>query len=253
MSLTVGEISVPDLPIFFTMFLTIYLIAYSIVFRSWKSQIRPEASSCLISIFHGTPAVFLATNAVFSSPSRSFSSFNTDSQNTVLDFSVAYFLTDLIHYVVFYPSDVLFIGHHLATLFVFLTCRFLVFHGACAILGLLILAEVTSACQNAWTLAGARKSDPESRSAAKVYDLLSPPFYAFYSVVRGVLGPLFFVKMVSSYARGEAKGVIPNWLWVSWAIVVGTAISVSILWIWNLWIELFRERKDKVRQDKKVR
>ncbi|KAJ4882838.1 DNA-binding storekeeper protein-related [Raphanus sativus] len=256
MSINVGETSVPDLPLFFTMFLIIYLIAYLIVFRNWKPQIRPEASSCLISIFHGTPAVFLASRAVFSSSSGfSFSSANTAAQNTVLDFSVAYFLTDLLHYVVFYPGDVLFIGHHLATLFVFLTCRFLVSHGACAILGLLILAEVTSACQNAWTLAGARKSDPESRLAVKVYDFLSPPFYAFYSVVRGVLGPLFFGKMVASYARGEADGVIPNWLWVSWAVVVGTAITVSILWIWNLWIELFRERKAKLGQEdkKKVR
>lgn len=90
--------------------------------------------------------------------------------------------------------------------------------------------------------------------AVKVYDLLSPPFYAFYSLVRGVLGPLFFGKMVASYARGEANGVIPNWLWVSWAVVVGTAITVSILWIWNLWIELFRERKaKKLGQDKKIR
>ncbi|KAG2273962.1 hypothetical protein Bca52824_056517 [Brassica carinata] len=158
--------------------------------------------------------LFLASRAVFSiSSGFSFSSANTAAQNTVLDFSVAYFLTDLLHYIVFYPSDVLFIGHHVATLFVFLTCRFLVSHGACAILGLLILAEVTSACQNAWTLAGARKSDPS----------LDWPS----NVVRGVLGPLFFGKMVASYARGEANGVIPNWLWVSWAVVVGTAITTQ--------------------------
>ncbi|KAG2300506.1 hypothetical protein Bca52824_036978 [Brassica carinata] len=247
MSINVFKTSVPDLPLFFTNHSGLL-----IVLPQWKPQIRPEAS-CLISIFHGTPAVFLASRAVFSiSSGFSFSSANTAAQNTVLDFSVAYFLTDLLHYIVFYPSDVLFIGQ--ATLFVFLTCRFLVSHGACAILGLLILAEVTSACQNAWTLAGARKSDPESRLAVKVYDLLSPPFYLYYSVVRGVLGPLFFGKMVASYARGEANGVIPNWLWVSWAVVVGTAITVSILWIWNLWIELFRERKaKKLGQDKKVR
>ncbi|KFK25658.1 hypothetical protein AALP_AA8G143000 [Arabis alpina] len=251
MSIKIGEFSIPDLPLFFTMFTIIYLIAYFIVFRNWKPQIRPEASSCLISIFHGTPAVFLASRAVFSSPSNSFSSVNTADQNTVLDFSVAYFLTDLFHYIVFYPKDVLFIGHHVATLFVFLTCRFFVFHGACAILGLLILAEVTSACQNAWTLAGARKND--DGLALKVYDLLTPPFYMFYSIVRGVLGPLFFGKMVAFYANGGAQGVIPNWLWISWAVVVGTAITVSILWIWNLWIELFRERKIKLSQGKKGR
>jgi len=60
--------------------------------------------------------------------------------------------------------------------------------------------------------------------------------------------------MVAFYARGGAHGVIPNWLWISWAIVVGIAITVSILWIWNLWIELFSERKaNKIRVDKKIR
>lgn len=81
-----------------------------------------------------------------------------------------------------------------------------------------------------------------------MYDLLSPPFYGFYSVVRRVLGPLFFGKMVASYAGGEAERVIPTWLWplwVSWAVVVGSAITVSIRWIWNLWIEWFRVRRGK--------
>ncbi|CAN6969217.1 unnamed protein product, partial [Brassica oleracea var. botrytis] len=55
-------------------------------------------------------------------------------------------------------------------------------------------------------------------------------------------------SMVASYAGGEAERVIPTWLWplwVSWAIVVGSAITVSIRWIWNLWIEWFRVRRGK--------
>ncbi|KAJ8775033.1 hypothetical protein K2173_020037 [Erythroxylum novogranatense] len=131
---------------------------------------------------------------------------------------------DLLHYLIFYPSNVLFIGHHLATLFVFLTCRYLVQHGAYAILALLVLAEVTSACQNAWTLANARRMNNEF--AAKVFDVLSPPFYVFYSVARGFLGPYFVYQMGSSYISG--------WVWVSWLIVVTLAIFVSILWVSNL-------------------
>ncbi|GMY17225.1 TLC domain-containing protein At5g14285 isoform X1 [Fagus crenata] len=119
---------------------------------------------------------------------------------------------DLLHYIAFFPNDLLFIGHHLATLFVFVTCRFLVHHGACAILALLVLAESTSACQNAWTLAKARRDDVALSLAEKVCGLLSPPFYALYSIVR--------------------------------------AISVSILWISNLWLELFRKRMSKL--EKKV-
>ncbi|KAJ8750395.1 hypothetical protein K2173_014310 [Erythroxylum novogranatense] len=232
------------LPAFFAFFLFIYFMAYFAVFRNWPLAARPEAASCMISIFHGTPAVVLASAAILADPLRSFSSANTAAQNSVLEFSVAYFLMDLIHYLIFYPSDVLFIGHHLATLFVFLTCRYLTHHGAYAILTLLILAEVTSACQNVWTLANARRLD--NAFAAKVFDVLSPPFYTLYLVVRGFLGPYFVLQMGSSYISGVAEGVIPKWVWVSWLVVVGLAISVSILWISNLWVQLYRERSAKL-------
>ncbi|KAK4392901.1 TLC domain-containing protein [Sesamum angolense] len=236
------------LPLFFAGYLILYLIAYFIIFRSWAPRLRPEASSCAISLAHGTPAVFLAFRAILSDPARDFHSQNTPFQSLVLDYSIAYFLMDLVHYLIFYPTDVLFIGHHLATLFVFLTCRYVVYHGAFAILVLLILAEVTSLCQNVWTLASARRSD--LKFAAKLYDFLSPPFYALYSVVRGLLGPYFVYRMLVFYSSGAADSVIPKWVWISWVFVVFTAISVSILWISNLWIQMYRERMKKV--EKKV-
>ncbi|KAK6155265.1 hypothetical protein DH2020_009513 [Rehmannia glutinosa] len=212
-------------------------------------KLRPEASSCVISLAHGTPAVILACRAILSDPARDFNSPNTPLQSLVLDYSIAYFLMDLVHYLIFYPSDILFIGHHLATLFVFVTCRYVVYHGAFAILVLLILAEVTSLCQNVWTLASARRSD--LKFAAKVYDFLSPPFYALYSVVRGFLGPYFVYRMFAFYLSGAADRVIPKWVWMSWVLIVVTAISVSILWISNLWIEFYRERERKI--EKKVK
>lgn len=237
------------LSLFFAGYLILYLIAYSILFRSWPSRLRPEASSCAISLAHGTPAVLLAARAILSDPAHDFHSPNTPLQGLVLDYSIAYFLMDLVHYLIFYPTDVLFIGHHLATLFVFVTCRYVVYHGAFAILVLLVLAEVTSFCQNVWTLASARRSDVEF--AAKVYDLLSPPFYALYSVVRGFLGPYFVYRMLAFYLTGAADAVIPKWVWISWLLVVVVAISVSILWIMNLWVVFFREKNKKA--EKKVR
>ncbi|KAL3526323.1 hypothetical protein ACH5RR_010979 [Cinchona calisaya] len=240
---------IPNLPLFFTVYLILYFIAYLFIFRNWAPKFRPEASSCIISLAHGTPAVFLATRAILSDPNRNFHSQNTPLQSLVLDYSIAYFLMDLCHYLIFYPRDVLFIGHHLATLFVFVTCRYFVFHGAYAILVLLILAEVTSFCQNAWTLAAASRSDSEF--AARAYHLLSPPFYALYTVVRAFAGPFFVYQMLVFYLSGIADHVIPRWVWVSWIIVVVMAISVSILWISNLWIELYRERSTK--HGKKIR
>ncbi|KAE8697108.1 homeobox-leucine zipper protein ATHB-21-like [Hibiscus syriacus] len=151
------------------MFLILYLIAYFIVFRSWSPKIRPEASSCFISLFHGTPAVFLATFAILLDQNRGFSSSNTETQNLVLDYSIAYFLTDLLHYLIFpfrHPFHCSSFGDTLR----FVTCRHVVFHGSFAILSLLILAEVTSFCQNVWTLATARRHDNEL--AARLFVLI---------------------------------------------------------------------------------
>ncbi|XP_020573343.1 TLC domain-containing protein At5g14285-like [Phalaenopsis equestris] len=227
-------------PSFFALFSIIYLIGYSLVFRTWHPKPRLDASSCLISLAHGTPAVFLAISSLLANPS-SFASPNSDFQNLVLDFSIAYFAVDLLHLFIFFPADFLFIAHHLATLFVFVTCRYLVRHGAFSILVLLVLAELTSAFQNIWTLAGLRRE--EFPMAENVHRILSPPFFALYSIMRGLLGPLFFLKMSMFYLSGAADDVISRWILVSWIVVVGGAILVSIIWITNHWMKLFRERK----------
>lgn len=228
-------------PDFFALFSVIYLIGYALVFRTWNPNNRRNASSCLISLAHGTPAVLLSVAALLADPSSSFASPNSESHNLVLDFSIAYFAVDLLHFLIFLPGDILFIAHHLATLFVFLTCRHLVLHGAFSVLVLLAIAEATSAFQNIWTLAGLRRE--ELPMAANVYRILSPPFFALYSIMRGLLGPLFFVKMSVFYLSGEAGDVISWWVLVAWIVVIGGAIFVSILWISNLWMEMFRERK----------
>ncbi|XP_041020449.1 TLC domain-containing protein At5g14285-like [Juglans microcarpa x Juglans regia] len=167
----------------------------------------------------------------------------------VLNYNIAYFLMDLLHFIVFNPRDLLFIANHLVTLFIFLTSWYLVSHGAYAILVLLILAEITSACQNTWTLAIARKND--AVFAVKLYDLLSAPFYTVHSIVRGLVVPYFVYKMFAFYASGAAKSVIPKRVQVSWIVVILIDISVSILWVSNLWAEFYRERMGKL--DKKIR
>eukprot|EP00262_Sarcandra_glabra_P011064 TRINITY_DN26762_c0_g1_i1.p1 TRINITY_DN26762_c0_g1~~TRINITY_DN26762_c0_g1_i1.p1 ORF type:complete len:247 (-),score=6.76 TRINITY_DN26762_c0_g1_i1:359-1099(-) len=238
--------SFSTLPIFFSMFICIYILGYFGVFRNWNPKYRPEASSCFISLAHGTPAVFLALFAILTQSQRGFASPNTDFQNLVLDFSITYFLVDLLHYLIFFPNDFIFISHHLATLFVFVTCRYLVLHGAFAILVLLVLAELTSACQNTWTLANARRADLPA--AAKLYELLSPPFYTFYTLVRGFAGPIFVYEMGVFYLSGAADNVIPRWVSVSWMVVVVMAISVSILWVINHWMELYKERVGRLKK-----
>ncbi|GAB2275425.1 hypothetical protein Dimus_010181 [Dionaea muscipula] len=226
--------SIPDLVRFLPIFLSIYTISYLYIFRDWKRKSRLEAASCATSLCHGTPALLMASLSLLHDQNPSFASPNTQFQNRVLDYSIAYFILDLVHYLIFYPEDILFILHHLATLFVFVTCRYLVSHGAFAILVLLILAEVTSLLQNIWTLANSRRG--EVQFAAKVYAFLSPPFYALYSLVRGFIGPYFVYTMGAFYVSGAADDVIPRWVWASWMAVVVSAIAVSILWIWNLFL-----------------
>ncbi|XP_073291912.1 TLC domain-containing protein At5g14285-like [Primulina huaijiensis] len=198
------------LALFLIMYFIIYLTAFFIFFWARAPDLRPKASSCSISLAHGTPAVFLSSYVILSDPSIHFHSPNS-LQNLVLEYSIAYFLMDLLHPLVFSSTDVLYIDHHLCTLFVFLICRYVAYHGAFAILVLLILAEVTSFCQNLWTLAGARRSD--LKFAAMLYDFLSPPFYAFYTIIRGFLASYFVYQML---VRGAGHGAIPQWVWISW-------------------------------------
>ena len=113
---------------------------------------------------------------------------NTPLENAVMEFSIAYFLVDSMHYLVFFPDDFVFIAHHLATFFVMASCRYFVGHGGLTVMSLLFLAEITSACQNAWTLA--RIARLESSQVALIYKILSPLFYSFYTFILGFVAPI---------------------------------------------------------------
>ncbi|CAI9785099.1 unnamed protein product [Fraxinus pennsylvanica] len=115
--------------------------------------------------------------------------------------------------------------------------------GAVAILGILVLAEITTSCQNTWSLARYRKVDSEK--AAKVYEFLSPIFFAYYTMIRGILGPLFAYKIGVFFASGMHGDLIPLWAWISWMVVTVSIIGVSLLWIMNLWLALYRNRIKK--------
>lgn len=238
------------LPAFTLWFVFIYMVGYSIVFKNWDKKHRGEASSCLMSLAHGTPALILSLSSILQSQLQ-FHSPNTPFQNSVLEYSIAYFSADLLHYVVFIPTDLLFIAHHLATLYVLLTCRFLFAHGAVAILGVLAVAELTTVCQNTWSLARYRRLD--SPAAAALFDLVSPPFYGFYSVVRGIVGPLLVYKIGLFFSTSDLDGgiPIPRWGWISWIVVIVAGIALSILWVLHLWIDLYKHKRG-IKEGKKL-
>ncbi|XP_023554709.1 TLC domain-containing protein At5g14285-like [Cucurbita pepo subsp. pepo] len=228
--------------LFFFMFLFVYVFAYLVVLQNWGPKHRIEASSCFISLAHGSPVVIMAIIAILQAPNMAdFAALNTKYQGLVLEYSMAYFLMDLLHYILFYPRDFVFICHHLAVLYVFATCHYLVRRGALPILVLLVLAEFSSGCQNVWTLAGYRRADVPA--AAKFQDFVSPYFFTFYSILRGGFAPVFLHKMGEFYVSSAAENLIPKWAWISWMGVIGTAILVSILWVGNHWVLWFRRTK----------
>ncbi|KZV39970.1 hypothetical protein F511_15632 [Dorcoceras hygrometricum] len=235
------------LPVFLSWFILVYFLGYFIIFKNWGKLYRAEASSCIMSLVHGNPAFVLSIFSILRSQNSvtqlGFASRNTAFQNSVLEYSISYFLLDLLHYMVLVPSDVLFILHHVATLYVLMTCRYVFGVGAVAILGVLVLAEATTTCQNTWSLARYCKDD--STKAAALCDFLSPIFYAYYSVVRGILGPLFAYKIGLYFTHGLGDAVLPNWAWISWMVVIASGIGVSILWVLLLWTGFYRERTKK--------
>lgn len=219
------------------LFLIIYAVGFFKLFQHWKLRDRAEAASCCMSIIHGTPAAVMAASCLLKSPWE-FSGQNTPLQDGIMEFSIAYFIMDLLHYMFFFPGDLIFIGHHLAVLFVMISCHYFVGHGGFAVMSLLCVAEITSGCQNAWTLARAAKRN--SPNVAMVYEVLSPIFYTFYSCVRGLVAPLLTYHLARFFISGKADDVIPRWLGYCWMGIVSLAIIASIGWILNLWIELFR-------------
>ncbi|KAK4413182.1 TLC domain-containing protein [Sesamum alatum] len=117
------------LPLFTVWFIFTYMLGYFVIFKNWNNKYRSEAASCLMSLAHGTPALVLSILSILqfqnSIAQLDFTSPNTALQNLVLEHSIAYFFMDLFHYIVLIPSDVLFIAHHVASLYVLTTCRYL--------------------------------------------------------------------------------------------------------------------------------
>uniref|UniRef100_A0A0D6QVR7 TLC domain-containing protein n=1 Tax=Araucaria cunninghamii TaxID=56994 RepID=A0A0D6QVR7_ARACU len=231
------------------LFAALYAFGYFVVFRKWKGKNRFEAASCGISLVHGTITCLASVYDMLHSPWK-LDAPNTLLENQIMEFSTAYFVVDLLHYLLVNPSDYLFIFHHFATSFYMLTCMYYTGHGGLSAISLIAAGEATSPLQNVWTVS--RMARAESELANRVYTSLSPFFTVYFTFMRCIVGPYVTWNLASFYIAGKADAVIPRWLAYTWMITVFMAIFGSIIWVYKLWAGLikFYSRKGKVRAQK---
>lgn len=219
------------------MFVFVYLIAYYRLFSGWKQKARFEAASCSMSMIHGTVTTILSALEFFRNPWK-LDAPNTPIQNVVMEFSMAYFLVDLLHYILFVPEDVKFILHHLATSIYMMSCRYYTKHGALSVMALMGLGEVTTPLQSIWTVARLGRDD--SYLAKRIYESTSLLFTIFFTITRGITAPILAWKLFEFYLSNQAKDVIPFWLAASWMAMVSVGLAGSIMWVYSLWVGLRR-------------
>lgn len=221
------------------MFGAVYLYGYFNVFNKvWKGRARYDAASCGISMVHGLVVAVLSCYDIFGGNDRQLDAPNTHFQNGIMEYSMAYFIVDLIYYFVTASDDYLFIVHHFATLTYMFSCHYFTHHGAFSVMYLIAAGELTSPVQNIWTLA--RMARGESPTAKKIYTNLSPFFTVYFTVVRGIFGPYLTWKLGAFYLTGQADAVVPRWLAYSWMFKVAFGIFGSVVWVYKLWVGLLK-------------
>ena len=79
------RIAIPD-PLsfwsFFSAFGLLYTYGYALILRNWNAKQRPEASSYLISLFHGIPAAIMAAATIMEN-SRDFKNKENDGRRPI--------------------------------------------------------------------------------------------------------------------------------------------------------------------------
>ncbi|KAH7315504.1 hypothetical protein KP509_21G052300 [Ceratopteris richardii] len=225
------------LPVSIIFFTAIYIVGYFAIFTSWKDKARFEAASCSMSLVHGAITSSLAIVDILKVPWK-LDAPNNPLENSLMDVSVAYFLVDLFHYLIFVPEDYKFIFHHLATSVYMLTCKYFSGHGALSVMLLMAVGEITTPLQSVWTIA--RLGRDQSTLAKRVYESVSLPFTLLFTCTRGIIGPWITWKLCEFYLFDVRRHMIPMWLSSLWMSMVIIGMTGSMLWLWSLWAGLRR-------------
>nr|XP_024374495.1 TLC domain-containing protein At5g14285-like [Physcomitrium patens]XP_024374496.1 TLC domain-containing protein At5g14285-like [Physcomitrium patens]XP_024374497.1 TLC domain-containing protein At5g14285-like [Physcomitrium patens]PNR55152.1 hypothetical protein PHYPA_006047 [Physcomitrium patens] len=223
------------------MFTVVYFYGYFFIFnRLWKGRYRYEAASCGMSLTHGTVVAVLCCYEIFSKE-WVLDAPNTPFQDKIMEYSMAYFIVDMLNLAFTAPDDYLFIIHHIGTLSYMISCRYFIHHGAVSVMCCIAGGEVTSPVQNIWTLAKLAKD--ASQKAKQLFISISPYFTVYFSIVRGGFGPYLTWTLGKFYLRGHADNIMPRWLAWCWMFKLAFAIVASMLWVKDLWLALFSRTK----------
>lgn len=103
------------------LFAVVYVLSSVIFFfkESWgfSSKKRPfDAASRVIGLIHSSTLIVLGMQALSTVTEWELSAPNREEEVHILAIGAAYFLVDLMHFLVFDNKDIIFIAHHLVAL-----------------------------------------------------------------------------------------------------------------------------------------
>ncbi|XP_024389999.1 TLC domain-containing protein At5g14285 [Physcomitrium patens] len=220
------------------LFTAVYFYGYFFLFsKLWKGRSRYEAASCGMSLTHGTAVAALCCYEIFSKE-WVLDAPNTPLQNKIMEYSMAYFIVDLLNLAFTAPDDYLFIIHHIGTLSYMISCRYFIQHGAISVMCCIAGGEITSPVQNIWTLS--KMAQDSSQKAKQLFLSISPFFTVYFTIVRAGFGPYLTWALGRFYLGGHADHIMPRWLACCWLFKLVFAILASMLWVTHLWVALFK-------------
>mmetsp|Transcript_12494 Transcript_12494/g.35090 ORF Transcript_12494/g.35090 Transcript_12494/m.35090 type:complete len:299 (+) Transcript_12494:137-1033(+) len=211
-------------------------------------------ASCTMSMAHGISTTIFAGAAVCRAhPGIQYDMPNTPEHEAILQLSTAYFLADLIFYMVPWISntDTLFILHHFATSG-YMLWSLHIGHGAISSLMLMFLGEITSAFFNPWLAArDYKKSHGGPHLLADiVFEIFTYPYSTVFIAVRGIIAPFVLSSMCMGLATSEALSPATKYTWVF--LIVGSYLG-SLTWVYKLSVGFAKHLRKRIFGVKKAK
>ncbi|GKY92554.1 hypothetical protein MPSEU_000225700 [Mayamaea pseudoterrestris] len=220
------------------------------VFQWPDAMISRDAAASLVGIFHSVllvPALAACFLAHPYSPSGAMEISPLWYQRAVtalLQFCTGYMIYDgtlnilILKYPNYAPSDLMFLGHHLATTLYMTACRLLE-RGHQSAMMCMFLGELTNPFQNSYMVAEFAQTLEccNGHVSQLLFSVTECAFSSIYCLMRVIIGPILCLHITFDlWWRGRHTipwGVLVVWTLLIWAVIIG-----SIPWIQDCWSKL---------------